>query len=54
MLTQGTIGWLTVKNRILFAPMGSHIDNLGPGTYEYFMERARGGAGMIMSPVFIK
>lgn len=54
MLTQGTIGGLTVKNRILFAPMGSHIDNLGPGTYEYFMERARGGAGMIMIPVFIK
>ncbi|HIW20922.1 MAG TPA: FAD-dependent oxidoreductase [Candidatus Dorea intestinavium] len=54
MITPKKIGNLELKNRVLFAPMGSHIDNLDLGSYEYFMERARGGVGMVMIPVFIK
>lgn len=54
MLTPGRIGKLELKNRLIYAPMGSHIDNLGPCSYAYFMERARGGASMVMIPIFIK
>ena len=54
ILDTGRIADLELKNRLIYAPMGSHIDNLGPATYEYFMERARGGAAMLMIPIFIK
>ena len=54
IISSNKIGKLELKNRVLYAPMGSHIDNLGSGSYEYFMERARGGAGMLMIPIFIK
>lgn len=54
MLLPDKIGKLELKNRLIYAPMGSHIDNLGSCSYAYFMERARGGAGMVMIPIFIK
>lgn len=54
MMSPGKIGKLELKNRLIYAPMGSHIDNLGPCSYAYFLERARGGAGMVMIPVFIQ
>ena len=54
MMSPGKIGKLELKNRLIYAPMGSHIDNLGPRSYAYFMERARGGASMVMIPIFIK
>ncbi len=54
MMSPGKIGSMELKNRIIYAPMGSHIDNFGPRSYEYFLDRARGGAAMITIPIFNK
>ncbi len=49
MLMQGAdIGKLKLKNRIIMAPMGTVVGNLSPRAVEYFVERAKGGAAMIM------
>jgi 2,4-dienoyl-CoA reductase (NADPH2) len=43
------IGPLTLKNRIVMAPMTTLLDVEGPGRYEAFLaERAEGGAAMIV------
>ncbi len=52
ILQPGMISKLELKNRIMFAPMGSHIDNFGTKTHYYFVERAKGGAGLIVIPIF--
>lgn len=52
ILQPGKISKMELKNRIMFAPMGSHIDNFGPGTHNYFLERAKGGTGLIVIPIF--
>lgn len=41
------IGRMTLKNRMVMAPMGVTVGNMSQTTVEYFVERARGGAGMI-------
>jgi len=41
------IGKMELKNRIVMAPMGVTVGNMSPGTVEYFVERARGGAAMV-------
>lgn len=52
ILQPGKISNMELKNRIMFAPMGSHLDNFGPKTHDYFVERAKGGAGLIVIPIF--
>lgn len=48
-LTQsGSIGKLTLKNRILMAPMGTHTGNMDQQSLDYFETRIDGGAAMIM------
>jgi len=48
------IGGLTIKNRIVMAPMGANLENIDGSVSEilinYFEARARGGAGLIISP----
>lgn len=41
------IGNMELKNRMVMAPMGVTVGNMSANTVEYFVERARGGAGMI-------
>ena len=47
------IGSLTLKNRIAMAPMETHLGNpdgsINPDVIAYYQERARGGAGMIVT-----
>jgi len=48
------INGLTIKNRIVMAPMGLNLENIDGSVSEalidYFESRARGGAGLIISP----
>lgn len=53
LLEPGKIGGLELKNRIIMAPMGTIVGNLGPAGVEYFMERARGGAAMLMCNIAV-
>lgn len=48
MLQPGKIGTLTLKNKICMAPMGVTIGNLTERGVAYFIERAKGGVGMIL------
>lgn len=41
------IGKMELRNRIVMAPMGTTIGNMTESTVSYFVERAKGGAGMI-------
>ncbi|HPO21131.1 MAG TPA: effector protein, partial [Rubrivivax sp.] len=47
----GRIGRLTLKNRIVMAPMGSNFaeedGTCGPRIQAYYETRARGGAGLL-------
>ncbi|MBI4304245.1 MAG: FAD-dependent oxidoreductase [Chloroflexi bacterium] len=50
----GKIGKLTIKNRVVFAPMGigslaETNGGLGKRGIDYFAERAKGGAGLIIT-----
>lgn len=53
LLKPGKIGRLELKNRIIMAPMGTIVGNLSPRAVEYFVERARGGAAMIMCNIAV-
>ena len=53
LLEPGKIGRLELKNRIILAPMGTIVGNLGPRGVEYFIERARGGVGMLMCNIVV-
>jgi hypothetical protein len=51
------IGKVTIKNRIAMAPMGiigltASDGNPGPRAIDYYIERARGGTGLIITGVF--
>jgi 2-enoate reductase len=51
------IGKVTIKNRVAMAPMGivglTNLDgNPGPRGIEYYIERARGGTGLIITGLF--
>jgi 2-enoate reductase len=51
------IGKVTIKNRIAMAPMGvvglTNLDgNPGPRCIDYYIERARGGTGLIITGLF--
>ncbi|MBK7950235.1 MAG: FAD-dependent oxidoreductase [Deltaproteobacteria bacterium] len=52
LLSPGRIGSLSLRNRILMAPMGSNLcepdGQLGPRIVHYYAERARGGAAMLV------
>lgn len=52
LLSPGRIGSLSLRNRILMAPMGSNLcepdGQLGPRIVPYYVERARGGAAMVV------
>lgn len=48
VMSPGKLGRLELKNRIIMAPMGTIVGNLSPRAVEYFVERAKGGAAMIM------
>ena len=53
LLEPGKIGRLELKNRIILAPMGTIVGNLGPRGVEYFIERAKGGVGMLMCNIVV-
>lgn len=51
------IGEVEIKNRVAMAPMGvlgllNPDGSLGPRAIDYYIERARGGVGLIISAVF--
>jgi 2-enoate reductase len=51
------IGGVEIKNRITMAPMGigglTNIDgSLGPRAIDYYMERIRGGVGLILTGLY--
>jgi len=52
LLSPGTIGPLTVRNRILMTPMGSNLaeadGHCGERIQRYYEARAKGGAGMLI------
>lgn len=49
ILTQpGKIGEMTLKNRMIMAPMGAALDAYGPRSSAYYLDRARGGAALIL------
>ena len=45
------IGKMRLKNRMVMAPMGVTIGNMTEATVAYFVERARGGAAMVVCNV---
>jgi 2-enoate reductase len=52
-----SIGKVTIKNRIAMAPMGivgltNPDGNPGPRAIDYYIERARGGTGLIITGLF--
>lgn len=52
LFEKGKIGNLILKNRIVMAPMGASADADGgytEGNIDYLVERAKGGAGMIIA-----
>lgn len=51
ILQAGKISDLELKNRIMFAPMGYNEGFTQEG-HDYFVERAKGGAGLINIPIF--
>ena len=53
LLEPGKIGRLELKNRIILAPMGTIVGNLGPRGVEYFIERAKGGVAMLMCNIVV-
>ena len=52
LFSPGTIGGLTLKNRIVMAPMESHLGNadgsVSAESIAYYRERALGGVGMVI------
>lgn len=55
VFTEGKIGSLVIPNRILMAPMGTKSDPDGgvcARDIDYFVERAKGGVGMIITGRF--
>lgn len=49
----GKIGELVLKNRMIMAPMGNHIEHGSERTVDYFVARAKGGAAMITCNVMV-
>lgn len=52
LFTEGKIGNLVIPNRVIMAPMGTKSDPDGgfcQRDIDYFVERAKGGAGMIIT-----
>ena len=43
-----SIGTMTIKNRMIMAPMGVDLGTYDQRTRAYFLARAKGGAGMIL------
>ena len=43
-----SIGNLTLKNRMVMAPMGVDLGNYDERTRAYYLARAKGGIGMIL------
>jgi 2,4-dienoyl-CoA reductase (NADPH2) len=52
LLAPGRIGSMTLKNRIVMTPMGSNLGegdgSIGERSHNYYLERARGGAGLLI------
>ena len=46
-----SIGNINLKNRFIMAPMGPELGNFDESTVAYYLERAKGGASMIMTNV---
>ena len=56
LFTPIKIGSVEIKNRVVMAPMGilglvNADGSLGPRALDYYMERAKGGVGLIVSNV---
>lgn len=47
LTTPVSIGRMTLKNRMVLAPMGVTAGNMTASTVDYFVERAKGGAAMV-------
>ena len=45
---EAAIGSMTLKNRMIMAPMGPHFQDIDRKAVEYFAARAEGGAAMIL------
>lgn len=45
---EAAIGSMTLKNRMIMAPMGPHFQDIDRKAVEYFVARAEGGAAMIL------
>ncbi len=52
ILQPGKISNLELRNRLMFAPMGYSLDDFGQKGHDYFVERAKGGTGLIIIPIF--
>src|SRR5579863_53734 len=52
LFSAGRIGSMTLKNRIVMTPMGSNLGEgdgtIGKRAHGYYLERARGGAGLLI------
>lgn len=52
LLSEGRIGTLTLRNRIVMTPMGSNLGEgdgtIGARSQAYYLERAKGGAGLLI------
>ncbi len=48
-LRPGTIGTLTLRNRIIMGSMHMGIESDGPALAAFYAERARGGAGLVVT-----
>ena len=55
LLSEGKIGNLTLKNRVIMAAMGVDCaepdGKAGPRVSDYYEERAKGGVGLIITEV---
>lgn len=51
ILQPGKISNLELRNRVIFAPMG-YNEGFSIEGHDYFVERAKGGAGLIIIPIF--
>ncbi len=51
LLSPGSINGMALRNRIIFSPMGSNLaepdGSIGDALRTYYVERARGGAGLV-------
>lgn len=53
LMQPGRIAGLELKNRIMMAPMGTTQNNLNEHSLAYFLERAKGGVGIVTCNIMV-